>query len=944
MHVHIFQGEITSFMVIQQSPYMYVGHLFGNVSVLKLDKDACHLVHMQYNIPFAVSHGNYSLGGTTEVANGIAVMYILPQPMAESRRVLIIFRDGFISLWGIQESKTLFRTGGNMRLVMRNEEKKVVSACWACPIGSKVAVGYSNGDIFIWGVPKASDTISSSGTDDKEISGLKNVPLLKLNLGYKMDKVPIVSLRWVFADGRASRLYVNGVSELGSSSLFQVIILNENTESRTIKLVLPLPEACIDMEIVSNVAEHNKHKENALLLLLRSGCLRVYDDSEIEHYLLQCHSKSVPPVPRQITMKLPFGDSNITVAQYITESLNSSSYKDEDHKLSTKDFYSFIPPDLKEADRNCSSSARFNGFSKANNLYITGHYDGAINFWDASCPLLVQIFSIKQKSEDDRYLRETPVTALCFDTVSKILVSGFQNGLVCIFQLKGTQSTTDNIFSILQAKRGCNYIVNNVKLNGAILAISMRHSSGLIAVGTDKGYVSIIEMKGMSVLYEKRVPCELSPGIISLQFDCSLSKSEENVLLVALDDSSVFAFEVDKGNALSASVVHPKRPTRALFMQILEELDLLPRGLYKYDCSSESKRGSVKSNAPNGSLLLLCSERSIRIYSLVHVFQGIKKVYHKKTLHGTCCWASTFHSPDIGLVLIFACGKIEIRSLPDLALLKETSLRGFTFPTINSGSSFSVSLCASSDGEVIAAMGNQEIFFFSALFQKDIYRLLESVSQVYKKDMIVSLEGPSSAMQTHKEKKSGLFNVVIREIKGKKQGQGMENVDSDASIGEELSIIFSTVNFPLNLKNSKSMSMGDDDVELNIDDINLEDPSEKTKGHDFPLIDKQKLGKKMQEFKDKLKSKTAKKAEASGNEEHGDGKSTDAVDRIKRKYGFPLSGELSVPKMAQSKLSENLSKLQGINMRTAEMQDTARSFSSLAKELLSTVEKEKRMS
>lgn len=69
-----------------------------------------------------------------------------------------------------------------------------------------------------------------------------------------------------------------------------------------------------------------------------------------------------------------------------------------------------------------------------------------------------------------------------------------------------------------------------------------------------------------------------------------------------------------------------------------------------------------------------------------------------------------------------------------------------------------------------------------------------------------------------------------------------------------------------------------------------------------------------------------------------------AVDQIKKKYGFPASGESSVAKMAESKLHDNLRKLQGVSLRTTEMQNTAKSFSSMAKELLRTAEQDRRSS
>lgn len=45
------------------------------------------------------------------------------------------------------------------------------------------------------------------------------------------------------------------------------------------------------------------------------------------------------------------------------------------------------------------------------------------------------------------------------------------------------------------------------------------------------------------------------------------------------------------------------------------------------------------------------------------VFQGVKKVLYKKKFHSSsCCWASTFYShSDVGLILIFTSGKVELR-------------------------------------------------------------------------------------------------------------------------------------------------------------------------------------------------------------------------------------------------------------------------------------------
>ena len=98
-----------------------------------------------------------------------------------------------------------------------HEAKQVTSACWACPFGSKVVVGYSNGEIFIWSIPSTAN--SSTEASDR---GSQNAPICKLNLGYKMEKNPIASLKWAYADGKASRLYVTGASNSVSVNLLQV--------------------------------------------------------------------------------------------------------------------------------------------------------------------------------------------------------------------------------------------------------------------------------------------------------------------------------------------------------------------------------------------------------------------------------------------------------------------------------------------------------------------------------------------------------------------------------------------------------------------------------------------------------------------------------------------------------------------------------------------------
>lgn len=121
-----------------------------------------------------------------------------------------------MSLWSIQESKPIFTTGGTLIQSLNHDTKKVTAACWACPFGSKVVIGYNNGELLIWSI------------DDKELGGTQSGPLFKLNLGYKLDKIPISKLKWAYADGKSSRLYVLGNSDFSSANLLQVLLIHES--------------------------------------------------------------------------------------------------------------------------------------------------------------------------------------------------------------------------------------------------------------------------------------------------------------------------------------------------------------------------------------------------------------------------------------------------------------------------------------------------------------------------------------------------------------------------------------------------------------------------------------------------------------------------------------------------------------------------------------------
>lgn len=722
-------------------------------------------------------------------------------------------------------------------------------------------------------------------------------------------------------------MYVIGASDATSTNLVQVILLNEDTESRTIKVGLQLPEPCLDLEIISCSNEQSKHNQQ-LLLLGKSGLMYAYDDHSIEKCLLQSQSKPSVSLPNELMIKLPISASSTTSAQFITNHSNNLDSEEEDYMLVAKSFPSILPSEAKHIHL-----PHFTGFSKIRNLYITGHGDGTIKFWDVTCPLLIPLLSLTQQSEDDLSHGGIAVTAICYCSASRLLFSGDKSGMVRIYQFKPEPFSIENgLFSLPgSSKKGNNHVIHSVKcmkVNGPVLSFHICSSSRYLAVGSEQGHISVIDIEGSSILYHKKVGSELSADVISLKFESSdIHGFEKNILVIATRDSSLLALDADTGNTLSSSTVHPKKPSKALFMQTLE-----------------ASRLSSTEEASQKHQLLLCSEKAVYIYSLPHIIQGVKKVFYKKKFNSSsCCWASTIcSSSTMGLILLFSCGKIEIRSLPELSLVKETTLRSFSSSPLKPKTIPDYFICSSADGEVIMIRNDQEVAVASILLQNGKYRHLDFFSRVYDKNLTTLEDGATSLSIHQKQKKKGMFGTLFKDVTGSKTNHGVDTEATDGkAIFEELSKNFAVTNFPTQVDGSADVTVEKDDVDLDIDDIDLDDQEEKPKGNNvMAILNKQKLASKFHSFKGKLKQMAVKNDKPAAHEEPHPEKA-ETVDQIKKKYGFSSSSpssESSVAKMVENKLAENVKKLQGINLKTTEMQDNAQTFSSMAKETLRIAE------
>lgn len=970
--------EITAFTVLQGSRFMYIGDVKGNVSVLQFDPELKQISCMQYSIPISITHGIVAEGRRDN-----SVFCILPQPLYEFSRVLVIFKNGLLILWGIQESQVLAVCGNvdvqlkkNVTVAYQEESqtsnplqnrddkeyKQISSACWACSDGSRIAIGYSDGDIWLWSVPTVSKLKYNFDAKGLESRDSQCSPISKVQLSNRKAKVPIFLLKWHPGSNSWGCLYVYGGIDFDSSHMIRVIHLPESgitanqNNLRELELVLPGP--FMDMSILSNKHSKGKVGGESLLILTKTGQLSTFDIIEIEKQLLDGKCTSSLSQLRAFMVKPAFADSSVTAAKLVTipNDIVSSNALAQLHRSSKQLFPStFRWPAIEK------NSINTEGPVTIRSVYITGHSNGTINVWDASSPRMLLMLTVQAQSDVEATVRGCPVTAVDFCPVSCLLAIGDQLGRVQIYKIVPKHHEVKvplNKGSTLQEKF-VESTADIVKVGilkvhkAAIRCISVDVSSKHVAAGCEEGSVSLIDTKSCTLISFKGCFSGFSSSVTSLRFGNSVFPgSGKSVLFVAARDASLIAIDGDTGHSLSPSIVKPKQPSTAIFMHVLEpsiyirvgssdEKSALPKQLNPHEENDASHTDATQ------PLLLLCSENCLWLYSASAITQGTKKVYLKEKFETTCSWASTFQSSNygFGLFLLFTTGKIEIRSLPDLSVLKETTLSRCSSCDLKPSIGLINSLSCSSDGRLVMIDGDQELFLVSLLNEDNDFRLSGSKVQVYNKEIQISPDHPVGHIP-HPTKKKSLVKALIK-VKVGKSKNSLEDEDKQAATPlttSDLCSIFSTRNFPTSAASLEEESISDiDDKELDIDDVDIEDHDENSNYHHSGTSNNRSL---VSKFRRKLKGiKKSKDIQSTntpikGNVEE-DITRVRTIEDIKSAYGHSQLKEPKVHELAKEKLLENQIKLQGINQRTAQMEQGAENFQSMAEELLKIMKEKK---
>lgn len=315
----------------------------------------------------------------------------------------------------------------------------------------------------------------------------------------------------------------------------------------------------------------------------------------------------------------------------------------------------------------------------------------------------------------------------------------------------------------------------------------------------------------------------------------------------------------------------------------------------------------------------------MHLYSTKNVIQGNNKTICKVKHAKPCCWASTFRKQGniCGVVLLFQSGVIEIRSFSGLELVKETSLMSVLRWNFKANME---KMMSCDNGQITLAHGC-ELAFISLFSGENCFRIPESLPCLHDKVLAAAADAAFNFSSNQKKKqgtKPGILGGIVKGFKGGKVDHSVDITLNPKSDFSHLEGAFSKQPFSDSYRTAVDT---EEVVELNIDDIEIDEPSlptATTSSQDVKHMKREKWSEREQllgatdDMKPKLRT----------------------PEEIMAKYR-KAGDAASVAAHARKKLVERQEKLERISRRTEELQSGAEDFSSMANELVKLMEKRK---
>ncbi|WJX82145.1 hypothetical protein P8452_64941 [Trifolium repens] len=992
------ESNITAFYVISGSRFIYVGDEHGLFSVIKFDADEGQILKSSNHLSAKFLR---EAAGFPE-SNDQPIVGILTQPYSSGNRLLIAFQDGLLILWDVSEAKIVF-LGGGKDLQLKDEDgnstetdtnlpadvleqnlgdKEISALCWASSDGSVLAVGYLDGDILFWNLS------SAAPSKGQQITSSKNV--VRLQLSNAERRIPVIVLQWSNSQKShndfTGQLFVYGGDEIGSEEVLTVLTLEWSSGMESLRCIgradLTLNGTFADLILLPSLGARDLNSKNELFVLTNPGQIHYYDSDSLS-VLTSQQNRTASVSAQEFPVLIPMANPSLTVAKLIKlpSQLNSSKTLAEVAsvlKTSSAPGSASSNWPLTGGVPSHLSTVKGAGIER---VYFVGYSNGSVLMCDATHPILSNICYIEGEVIGVKVAgSNAPVTKLDFCSVSLHLAVGNECGLVRVYDLKDCSDekktklvteTKNEVHDSPQAKGPhCSAVFSLVGF--PVQALSFANSGTKLAIGFLSGRVAVCDVKSLSVLFLiDGVPSSSSPitSMVWKQacFESAVNspkkpetpsgKSLEEILFILSRNGKINVVDGETGKMISSRPFHLKEST-AISMYVIddsistsetsnekqhEEPLKSTSGDHPEEPVEESSSTRVNSSEAELSssetthsgeillypLVLLCCENSLHLLSAKTLIQGNKKSIRKVEHLKPCYWTTILKKDDkfCGILSLLQTGTFEIRSLPDLELVTESSL--LSILRWNYKVNMDKTMCSDDNGQIVLANGS-ELAFISLLTSEKEFRSLERLPCLHDIVLAAAADAAFTFSSNQKKKQTsvpGILGGIVKGLKAGKISHANSTKISTSNFGH-LEDIFFKPSLSESLP-TVSVVADEKEVELDIDDIQIDEPKTTASTSSPDVKNKQKD--KLQNDRDKLF--------------HG-GTNDDVKPRVRTPEeimaAYRKTGDAaSVAAQTRNKLMERQEKLERISQRTADLQNGAENFASLANELVKTMERRK---
>ncbi|OMO97590.1 Lethal(2) giant larvae protein [Corchorus olitorius] len=891
------ESNITAFSVISGSHFMYIGDEYGSMSVIKYDADDGKLSRLPYNI----SSNSLNEAAGFSFPDDQPVVGILPQPHSSGNRVIIAYANGLIILWDVSEAQIMF-IGGGKDLQLKDavdsdvqddtfeqhlQDKEISAICWASTDGSILAVGYIDGDILFWNT-------SSVASSKSERNG-KNKNVVKLQLSSAERRLPVIVLQW--SSNNQSRndyngqLFIYGGDEIGSEEVLTVLSLEWSSGMETVRCVgrvdLTLSGSFADMILLPNAGATGGNLKADLFVLTNPGQLHLYEDSILSALLSEQERKQFA-CPVELPMVIPTADPSMTAAKFSVLSTGGNPSKGLSELASLMKPGSTPTPGtrwpLTGGVPTQLSVAKDNSIDS---VYIAGYQDGSVRIWDASYPIL------------------RPICVL--------------EGEVRIYDLNGSSGKTSFNYvtetkceekSLPQGKRPQYKAVFSL-LKSPILALQFGNCGAKLAVGFVFGRVAVLDVNLSSILFitdpvssspspivsvswfELKNAHNLLKGLKHSEIEVAV-KPEEEIMFILTKDAKIISINGESSFPVSEldcekQLEESSKDTTTKSEPGVEATSTETDHLYPSETASSQEHSL-------DALILLCCEKSLRLYSMKSVIQV--------PLLLSLCFASEWD--------------IEIRSLPDLELVKASSIMSI----LKWNYKANMDKLMTSDNAKVTLASGCEVAFISLLAGENDFRIPEALPCLHDRVLAAAADAAFNFSSNQKKKQGPAPGILGGIVKGLKGGKVNTSATPEFNI-TDLERKFLKPPFTATAENVVNKR---EEVELDIDDIEIDETQPVTSSSSHEVVktkgeketDREKLLGAPDDSKPRLRT----------------------PQEIIAKYR-KADDASSAAAHARNKLVERQEKLERISRRTEELQSGAENFASLADELVKAMENRK---